>query len=54
MNRKSKCNETITEFLTNMSFWISQNNKWITEIGKTVIIIDALTQDYYNAVTLMK
>ena len=53
-NRKFKCNETIAEFLTDMLFLISQTNKGIPEVEKIDIILEALTPDYYNSVTLMK
>jgi len=52
-NKKLKTTETISEFLADILYLISQTNSTIPENEKIDIIFEALTSDYYNTVTIM-
>uniref|UniRef100_A0A2S2NW23 Retrotransposon gag domain-containing protein n=1 Tax=Schizaphis graminum TaxID=13262 RepID=A0A2S2NW23_SCHGA len=52
-NKKLKSTETISEFLADILYLISQTNNTIPETEKIDIILDALTPEYYNTVIIM-
>lgn len=52
-NKKLKSTETISEFLADILYLISQTNCTIPETEKIDIILEALTPEYYNTVTIM-
>jgi len=52
-NKKLKSTETISEFLADILNLISQTNYTIPETEKIDIILEALTPEYYNTVTIM-
>ena len=52
-NKKLKTTETISEFLADILYLISQTNCTIPETEKIDIILEALTPEYYNTVTIM-
>jgi len=52
-NKKLKSTETISEFLADILYLISQTNYTIPETEKIDIILEALTPEYYNTVTIM-
>ena len=51
--RNKKLTETISEFLADILYLISQTNFTIPETEKIDIILEALTLEYYNTVTIM-
>jgi len=51
-NKKLKLTETISEFLADILYLISQTNCTIPETKKIDIILEALTPEYYNTVTI--